>query len=167
MTETARLREAHRAFARGRVRFSLIGAVATVALTLFGWLMGSDDKALWFGAVLMVIATGSLYVGRSAGRAVLPAFAIGLIPFSALLVVQTVSGHGCHTGGCASLCLPTCVLSGLAAGGLLAFVAVRVRAGLGFLGVAAAMIWLVGTLGCPCVGVSSVVGMALGIAVPT
>lgn len=165
-SESERLQEAARAFNRGRLRLASTGAFATTALLGVGLALGSDSKAWWFGAALLVFASASLYMGRSAGRAVLPAFVIGLIPFTALLCVQWFGGHQCHPGGCAPMCLPTCGVSGLIAGGLLAYVAVRTRATLGFLAAGATMVWLVGALGCPCIGVWSVLGMAAGIGLP-
>ncbi|MEM7434799.1 MAG: hypothetical protein AAF436_06570 [Myxococcota bacterium] len=165
-SEAQRLREARRALSFGRLQLASTAVVAALVLMLVAWLLGNGGKTMWIGTLLAVVAAYSLFVGRALGRAVLPAFAIGLIPFSALLAIQALTGNGCHMGGCATLCLPTCVLSGLIAGGLLAFVSIRVRATLAFVGAAAGMIWLVGALGCPCVGVSSLVGMAAGIAVP-
>lgn len=164
--EADRLQQAQRAFGRGRIRLALVGALATIALMLLGLLIGSDTKSIWFGAALMVLATSSLYFGRAPGRAVLPAFVIGLIPFSALIVAQVATGHGCHVGGCTTFCMPTCVASGLVAGGLIAFVGVRTRATVGFILAGGTMTWLVGALGCPCIGISSVLGMAAGIALP-
>ena len=165
-TETERIEEARRAYSRGRFKLAATGALAALALTLLALLMGSNEKALWFGAALLIVATASLYFGRAPGRAVLPAFVLGLIPFSALLIVHAVGSHSCHAGGCAPLCLPTCGVSGLVAGGLLAIIAIRSRASLGFIAAAAPMVWLVGALGCPCVGMASVLGMALGITLP-
>lgn len=167
LPEPQRLQVVHRAYRRGRLELALTAALATASLMLFAWLMGNDGKTLSIGAVLMVVSSLSLYFGGSSGRAVLPAFTIGLIPFGALLIVQALSGHACHVGGCNAVCLPTCVVSGFAAGGLLAFVAVRTRAGLPFVAAGAAMTWLVGALGCPCIGMASLVGMAVGISIPT
>ena len=165
-TEAQRLQEAHRAFARGRTKLASTGVVAALGLMLLGWWLSGANKSLAFGVALVILAGASLYVGRSAGRAVLPAFVIGLIPFSALLIVQAVTGHACHVEGCGDMCLRTCIASGLAAGGLLAFVALRSRATFAFVAAGATMTWLVGALGCPCVGLSSVLGMAAGIALP-
>jgi hypothetical protein len=167
VTEAHRIVAAHRAFTRGRLKLASWGVAATVGLMTLGRLLGSDAKSLWFGAALLLVASASLFIGRAPGRAVLPAFAIGLIPFSALLLVQALTGPGCHTGACVSYCMPTCVVSGLVAGSLLAVVAVRTKGSFAFVGAGAAMICLVGALGCPCIGLASVAAMALGIAIPS
>ena len=167
VSEAQRLHAVERAFTRGRLKLAMWGVIATLGLMAVGRILGSDAKALWFGGALMVVAGVSLFLGRAAGRAVLPAFAIGLIPFSSLLLVQWYTGPGCHTGACVSYCMPTCVVSGFVAGSLLARVAVRTKGSVAFVGAAGAMIWLVGALGCPCIGISSVAAMALGIAIPS
>lgn len=167
VTEADRILEVERAFTRGRLKLATWGVVATLALMILGRALGSDEKALWFGAALLVLTGASLFIGRAPGRAVLPAFAIGLIPFSALLLVQAVTGPGCHTGACTSYCMPTCIVAGLVAGTLLAAVAVRTKGSFAFVGAGAIMICLVGALGCPCLGLSSVAAMALGIAAPS
>ena len=166
VTEANRIQEAQRAFTRGRVKLACWGVLATLALVAMGQLLGSDSKSLWFGTVLLFVTAASLFVGRAPGRAVLPAFAIGLVPFSALLLVQAITGPGCHTGACVSYCMPTCVVSGLIAGSLLATFAVRTKGSLAFVGAGAGMVCLVGALGCPCIGLSSIAALALGIALP-
>ncbi|MEM7138591.1 MAG: hypothetical protein AAF500_18565 [Myxococcota bacterium] len=165
--EVRRLAEIERAFVRGRLELAAAGVLAAGVLMFVAWALGVEGKTFWFGVALMALSAASLYFGRAPGRAVLPAFVIGVIPFSALLIVQAMSGHGCHTGGCNTLCLPTCVASGLVAGALVATVAVRVRETTGFVVAAGTMVWLVGALGCPCIAWSSVAGMAAGIAAPS
>lgn len=114
-TEPDRLRQAHRAFRRGRIKLACSGAFAAAGLTLLAWLMGCDGMSVWFGASLMILVFASRYVGRTPGRAVLPALVIGLVPFFSMAAVRTATGHDCDSAQCASVWLATSVVSGLAA----------------------------------------------------
>ena len=165
-TEADRLREVREAFNRGRIKLASLAALAVVSLWLVAVVAHGDTTTLGFAFGLAAIASSSLYFGRAPGRAVLPAFILGLIPFCSLLFVRAATGYACHLGGCNAICLPTCIASGLVAGGLLAFFALRTRSTLGFVSTAAGITWLVGAMGCPCAGFASIAGLAGGILAP-
>lgn len=165
--ERYRLRQAHRAFTRGRIKLASRGLVAAGTLILLALVSGGDGPSMWFGAGLMVVASVSLYVGRGPGRAVLPAFVVGLVPFSAFVAMHAVAGDECPAGKWAWIYLVTSLLSGFAAGALLVWVAVRLGANSAFILVAAAMTWFIGTMGYPCVETWSVLCLAAAIATPT
>jgi hypothetical protein len=61
-----------------------------------------------------------------------------------------------------SWCLPACVAGGVLAGGIVSFVGVRQRRGIGYWLSASAITLLTGALGCSCVGYAGIGGLAVG-----
>jgi hypothetical protein len=143
----------------------LAAALAALLVALATWLSGVPTRAALLGALLIAASAAFAFWGRDAGRALAPALILGTLPLACSLAAPHL-GHVCTGSGCMSLCLPLCTTGGVAAGVLLTRIAQEQarpwRAWLLGAGIAA----LTGAMGCACVGLPSLAGMALGLAVP-
>jgi len=102
-------------------------------------------------------------LGFSPVLAVLPGVLAGFVPLASTLCAMHV-GHVCMGDQCTTVCLPACVVGGLAAGIGVAVVGHRGRHGASFWISASALAMLTGAMGCACIGVSGVLGLGLGFA---
>lgn len=156
----ARLQSINDAFRRGR-----IGESAFILLPLLlvsGLAMVVSDmpmRTLPYAVALVLVGLAFSYWGRTAGKFVLPALLLGIVPLACSLSAQAI-GHVCSPGGCVSLCVPLCSAGGLVAGALLARVATHQKRPLWTFASGAAVILLEGGLGCSCVGMAGAAGMA-------
>lgn len=159
----AGLAEVRTAYERGRVRDALIGVLPiVVVIILAGLVDGAWTPALCAGPPLLLGAGVLLWRGRHFGRAVLPGVAAGVVPFFAMQVARA-SGHACAGTACYSVCVPTCVLGGAAAGILLTQMSKRSTAPLASWAAGGVMAALTGALGCACVGTFGALGLLVGM----
>lgn len=156
-------RSARFRYERARARRALLGVVPVifiVALAVF--FAHRPFPTVWFGGATFAMAAILLWFGRDPRRAVLPGIVAGLVPLAFALCANQV--HTCGMEHCSSLCVPACTLGGVIAGLAVASVANERRAGLWFWLSASGLALLTGAMGCACVGVSGVMGLAIGYA---
>ncbi len=154
---------ARSAFLRGRVRAARaeLGLASLLVVAAFGF--ADEASVVFLPAALLLGLTAALAVyGRVAGRAVLPALLLGVIPLACSLSAQHL-GHACTAGGCMSLCVPLCSSGGLVAGLLLGRQSRHSARPLVAWLSGGALVVAAGALGCVCVGAGGVVGMSLGV----
>lgn len=151
-----------RAYELARVRHALLHAVP--ALLFFAVLLveGASPLRLSVGLALYVTAALALWLGQSAGAAVLPALVFGVIPFGVVRLAES-AGHVCLGGACVSWCLPACVLGGALGGALVGLRGARAPDRTSFTLSAATLVFLSGALGCDCAGSAGMLGIALGV----
>jgi hypothetical protein len=132
----------------GRLRVGLPGGIAAAALIAYSLSRPHAAEAPMIGGLLLlgVLAAGAWH--RDTARAVLPGLAAGLVPLFVPAVAMR-AGMGCGLRDCTALCLVSCLLGGLAAGGFIAWRSRALAEGRRvFLGVAGAIGTLAGALGC-------------------
>jgi len=155
--------EAHRVFLRTRLREAFLMLGLALLVSGFGLLLAEERKsALPYMALLLGLTFAFAYRGRSAGRAVLPALILGVLPLGCALAAQSV-GHACTPNGCVSLCVPLCTAGGLGAGVLLARWAAAQKRPFVTWGAGAAVVAAAGAMGCACVGQAGILGMGGGL----
>jgi len=115
------------------------------------------------GVAAFVMGAALLWDGRDPKRAVLPGVLSGLVPLSLALCANRL--HVCTGDGCVSWCVPACSLGGLVAGFLVARAGHQRRRAPSFWLAASALAFLIGGMGCACVGYSGLLGLALGFGV--
>lgn len=144
-----------------------LGALPVVALcvTMFA-ISGRTLHISTIGAGLTVAVWLSLFLGREFRRGVLPGIASGLFPLMMATGAEMV-GHSCSAEGCVSWCVPACIAGGVTGGALLSWSARRREWPLSQMLVGGWVSILCGALGCSCVGYSGIVGMVVGLAIPT
>jgi hypothetical protein len=165
MNDAFRIR-ARGAFVRGRLRESLAVMLLGTALALAGTLLSTRPlQAAIFGALLLLASGVFAFMGRDAGRAVVPAMLVGSLPLACALLGPHL-GHVCTGSACVSFCVPLCSAGGLLAGGLLErFARVQQRPWRTWVfGVIVGA--CAGAMGCACVGVGGILGMSLGLVTP-
>lgn len=166
MNELELRQKARRAFVRGRLREALAAGTMATLLTLVALAFAeAPSRAAMLGAPLLLASAGSAYWGREAGRVLWPALLVSALPLGCALLAPHL-GHVCTGSGCVSLCLPMCTAGGLSAGALLSRFALTQPRPWRVWGFGAAIAVLAGAMGCACAGLPSVVGMALGVALP-
>jgi hypothetical protein len=121
---------------------------------------------LAFGVALFVLGVVMLWRGRELKRSVLPGLGAGLIPLVAVLCVHHFEPccAGAHCAQCMAMCLPACAAGGLGAGLVVAAVGLRRRRGLWFWLAASGVALSTGAMGCICVGLAGLGGLAAGYA---
>lgn len=149
-------------YERGRLRHGLRFALPVVALILVAWWVGSSPGGLVIGGLVFASCVLAGWRGQWARRAALTGLFVGLLPFGCAQLAQPV-GHICMAGGCYSACLPLCSAGGFAAGIAVQGLASRVDRGHRFWLAASIMVLAVGSMGCRCLGVSSLLGMTAGL----
>jgi hypothetical protein len=157
-------RRARMKYEWSRARWAVIGfAPAGVLIAIAAYFGGSPRWPLTFGALMFVVGALFLWYGRELKRAVLPGLAAGVLPLTLALCAMHV-GHVCSGDRCMLVCLPACVVGGVASGVVLAVLGHRGKHGFGFWASASAITLLTGAMGCACIGVSGVMGLMLGFA---
>jgi hypothetical protein len=155
-------RRFRRVYELARLKQALVGFVPILLLILAAMVFGGRPAAgLVLGPFLFAGGVLALWYGREPGRGVLP----GVLAGGAALVLVLCAnqmGHFCTGERCLSWCLPACITGGLLAGGLVSFVGLRQRRGPGYWLSASGITLLTGALGCSCVGLSGMIGLAAG-----
>lgn len=164
-TDLSRIeRRVRRSYELGRARLALAGALPVLVVVAGATLATHRPmSALAFGALTVAAVAGMLFYGRDPQRAVLPGVAAGLVPLTLALCASHV--HHCGPDGCSTLCVPACILGGVASGLVVASAGHRRGAGTAFWLSASGVALLTGAMGCTCIGYSGVAGLALGYAV--
>lgn len=119
------------------------------------------SATLAFGLGTFGVGTILLWYGRDFRRAVLPGVGGGLVPLVLVLCASHVE-HRCMGGSCTMVCLPLCAGGGVLAGVVVAVIGVRGRHDWGFWLASSAVALLTGAMGCACVGLAGVAGLASG-----
>ncbi len=157
------LANAMRSYESSRARAALFVALPVVALVCVACGCGTRPlTAALVGSVLVGAAWLFRWRGQALGRAVLPGIVAGIAPF-ALALGAKAYGHVCTGTSCVSLCIPACTLGGAVAGFYIARTARRQSSPFVFLLGASGLATLVGCLGCSCVGLGGVAGLAAGL----
>lgn len=163
-------RQSRRAYELGRVRSALIDGIPLVLLAVVAAWLGPRP---WFDAVVaaMLCATGLVFLwrGQTAGRAVMPGVAAGLVPLTLTHIANGLS-PGCGSGQCTSYCMHACVVGGVLGGLLLVRFARRDPSKLALWGWAGPLTLMTGVLGCGCVGFTgalAIVGAVVAVSAPS
>lgn len=155
---------ARRAYELGRVRLGLgyaLFVVPGIALSIL--LRGDTTSSLALGGLAIALVTLSTWRGGAWAAAVVPGLVAGTVPLLLPLAARLTT-HGCSGEVCWSVCMLSCVLGGLFAGGLMGLRAGRLAVDRGrFLVGAGAIAILSGSLGCAFAGLAGVAGMSLGL----
>lgn len=164
-TEQNALASAMSSYESSRARAALVVTLPAAVLALVACCCGTKLlTAALVGAVLVVASWFFRWRGQALGRAVLPGVLAGVAPF-ALALGARAYGHVCTGSQCVSLCIPACTVGGALAGFYVARTARKQSSPLLFLVGASALATLVGCLGCSCVGLGGVGGLAAGLLV--
>jgi hypothetical protein len=151
-----------RAYELSRLRRALLGFAPILVLVGAAAVIGGRyNVAMPAGLLLFAGGVLALWYGREPGRGVLPG-AIGGSLALVLALCANQMGHFCTGERCMSWCLPACVAGGVLAGGIVSFVGVRQRRGVGYWLSASTITLLTGALGCSCVGYAGIGGLAVG-----
>jgi hypothetical protein len=167
MNELALKKRARAAFWQGRLREAQ-SAMALAALLVAAAVLLSGEPAMSFasGALLLVLTGAFAFLGREAGRAVVPAMVLGALPLSCALLAPHL-GHVCTGSGCVSLCAPLCASGGSVSGILLArFARAQPHPARTWL-FGGSVALAAGAVGCVCAGLPSLLGMAAGLTLPS
>ncbi len=161
--EDRALASALRAYERGRVRWALAAALPLLILPLGSWLLSGRPLLMCvIGALLFATAALLLWRGQGWARGLGLGVAAGLIPF--ILGHGTrFSGHVCTGALCMSICFAASLVGGVAAGIIVTSVVRRASLTTQALAGATGVAFLTGALGCGCVGVSAILGLAAGL----
>jgi hypothetical protein len=158
-------RRARRKYEWMRARRALLGFAPSLVVVAVAALANEHPAtALAFGAAMFAVGVGLLWYGREVRRSVLPGLAFGLLPLAMALCANSL-GHTCLGERCLTLCVPACLIGGSGAGIGVSMVGLRWKQGLPFWLGAAAVTLLTGAMGCSCVGLSGVAGMAAGFSI--
>lgn len=159
---TPTMRRARRAYELARVRRAVLGFAPVVVLVAAAYVFG--DGGSWtalLGLALFVCGAAILWYGRELKHAVLPGIAAGIIPLILVLCARQYGGF-CTDLSCTTLCMGACVIGGVLAGLAVAGVGNARRSGPGFWLAASALSLVTGAMACVCLGLSGVIGLALG-----
>jgi len=156
---------AERAYARGRFLWALRVAAVIVPLVAFSLYFAPNPWVNLGAGCLLVTASAAL---RFRGMGLQSAVELGLMGGAAAYLVPMVtvaSGSGCCSVACWSHCLAACSAGGLVAGGIIGLRGMRNQTtSLSFIGGAAIVAGLCGSLGCAPFGLIGTAAMAAGIA---
>lgn len=160
------LKQVRRTYEWGRLRRGLwLGALSVPMTAMSVSSCHGSTYAVILGAALGSVATVLAWRGGALGRGVVPGFVAGVVP----LVFPALAAPTCsRLAGAAGihLCLLSCIVGGLASGGLVAYAATRVHGNKGVFVFAAGLVAaLAGSLGCIFVGAGGVVAMLVGLAI--
>lgn len=152
---------ARRAYERGRVRFAVGRAAPALAFGLAALLLAGDRGiGLAVSVGLAIVSGGLVFVGGPSGRAVPAALLAGWVPFALPLLVR---GQVCPLGGsCEAWCVAACAAGGTLAGAWLGWRSSSQEGGAWWLITGVVLASTAGALGCSCVGVPGLTGMAAG-----
>ncbi len=158
-----RRERARRAYEAGRLKVAAVRAAPAVAFGVVAVVVAGAGLGSLVAAVLLGAAGAALvYLGGPAGRAVPEAWWVGWVPFALPLLVR---GQVCPLGGaCEAWCLAACATGGALAGGWLGWRSTQEDGGVRWLVSGLLLAGAAGALGCSCVGVPGLAGMALGAA---
>lgn len=163
LSEASLFETARRRYERGRWQWALVSALPVLLLPLAsGALGGRVVSQVVVGLALFFLVGWLLWRGQALGSSVAVGLRAGLIPL-VLAHCARAYGHVCTSTGCASLCVPACALGGIAAGLWVSVAAKRSASQALVLAGGATTAFLVGALGCACVGFSALAAMATGV----
>ncbi len=139
--------------------------ILLVAPALFvARLIGRPASLLWpVGGTLVLLTCGLAFIHLRYQRAALAGIAAGLPALLGPWILR-FAGEVCLGGKCFDPCLPSCLLAGAIAGGLVAMRAAREERHWSFWLSALAVTSLLGTLGCSVAGAAGVLGLLAGVA---
>jgi len=151
-------------FELGRLAWAARMLVVIVPLLFVARWIGRPASLLWpVGGALTLLAFGLAFVHLRYQRAAVAGIAAGL-PALLLPWIFRIAGEVCVGGKCFDPCLPSCLLTGAIAGGLVAMRAVKEERHWSFWLAALAVAALLGTLGCSVAGGAGVLGLLGGVA---
>src|SRR5713101_3077387 len=160
-------RRARRAYEAARLRRAVLAFAPILLLVTATALTGHRfGYTLAFGSALFALGVALLWYGLSAKQAVLPGVAAGLVPLLFALCARQMN-HACGGDHCLMFCVPACLAGGVIAGIVVGSIGVRTRRGFGFWLAASGVCLLTGAMGCACVGLPGVMGLALGYMLTT
>lgn len=154
--------QARRAYELGRMKVALVRAAPALAFgaAAVGFASAEATPTFVMATLLGLASAGLVFIGGAAGRAVPAGLLAGWIPFVLPLLVR---GQVCPMGGaCEAWCVTACVIGGTAAGTWLGWRSAREENGWPWLVSGLGLAGVAGALGCSCVGIPGLVGMALG-----
>lgn len=156
-------RRARRAYELGRLRRAATQATPLLGLVAAALLLGSGRAFdLVVALALLLLGVGYLWRGTLAERALLPGIGAGSIPL-VLALLANGPGPGCVHGAALSLCTAACAVGGvLAALRVSEFARGEARRPAAF-GLAMAPAFLLGALGCSCIGFTGVAALAAAL----
>lgn len=164
MAEDDSIRErARHAYRRSALFERFVPAQVAVLLLAFGLFASTErERLLPFGALVVLLAVLSAWLGAEVRRFAVPALVAGAVPFVCALFARRVA-HACFAGACMEVCVAVCATAGLAAGlalgRLLSRRSVSKETALFTVLLGGAL----GVAGCSCVGLAGVAGMTLGL----
>lgn len=153
-------RRARRAYELGRLRRALTLSTPLLGLVAAALLLGPGRAFdLVVAGALLLTGVGYLWRGTLAERALLPGIGAGSFPL-VLALLANGPGPGCAHGGALSLCAAACAVGGVfAALRVSEFARGEARSPAAF-GLAMVPTFLLGSLGCGCIGFTGVAAMA-------
>lgn len=154
---------AQRAYEAGRLRSSIAAALPVLILPVVSWVLsGRTVMQSVLGTGLVLAVSLGLWRGQALGRGTSLGLAAGMVPLVCAHAAR-LYGHVCTPTGCATLCVPACLIGGAAAG-LIAVAGARRASAPGLtLATAGGVAVLTGSLGCACVGFGGVMGLVAGV----
>jgi hypothetical protein len=160
---------ARRAYELGRARGALLLATPLAVLAVLAGFLGHRPlEAALIGSVLYVTGLLFHWRGRDLGAAVLPGAAAGLVPLGVGLLIRAYGCvGGCSTSiGCMAFCIPASAVAGAVAGFLVAGASIGRPGKTAFLVSGGTIAMLTGALGCACIGIGGLLGLAAGVSIP-
>ena len=155
-------RRARRAYELGRLRRAAWAWLPVSPVLVVAALMGHPSTVVSIAVPLVLICVACSYRGRGLERAITPGAVAGLLP--AVVAMGTMRHFGCVSASCVELCAPLCAATGLVVGAWLgAKTAARESASVTVASLAIA--GLTASLGCAPMGVGTLLGAVVGMAV--
>jgi hypothetical protein len=128
------------------------------------WLAPDRTRGAFVLVPTLVLSAALLFTRGGVRRLALPAVLLGALPLLCAVGAEKM-GHVCSPGGCVSLCLPLCALGGSVAGALYGRAVHRLGASLADYGAGLVLLCGTGSVGCACMGLSSIAAMGAGAVV--
>ncbi len=156
-----------RIYERARLRRACLAGLPLLLLIGVGVLLGPRhlfDFAA--GLLLLTLGIGYFWRGRVTERVVAPGVFFGLIPF-VLVHLVTEPGGGCTHGAVSLSCMLACVVGGALATLLFAGFVRREEQSTRAFAFGLPLAFLMGSLGCGCVGYQGVFALAVSMALST
>jgi len=152
-------------YERGRLWRAIWGFAPVAAIVGPAALVARHPSwTLAVGLGVFALGVVLLWYGRDVKRAVLPGLAAGFVPLVFALCAPHV-GHVCTGEGCMMFCVPACTIGGALAGFGVGIVARRQGLSVAAVAAASFVALLTGAMGCACVGLAGVAGLAAGFTV--